>query len=391
MPTVSANGATFHYELHGPAGEPVLAFVHALGATADMWREQVAAFAGPYRCLTYDAVGHGETPERPTSATIEALADDLASLLDALAFASVALVGASIGGMTAQSFAARHPDRVDRLILLSTTARMPDAAPWAERAASVRANGLDALATATMSPRWFTPAFAAMRPDRVEETRSRFVATDREAYARCAEAVGSMDLRDAAASITAPTLIIVGADDPGTPIAMAADLRARIPNATLAVLPNAAHMVPIECADAVSAAMASFLRLQRLPATPSGPATFSDGIANRRAVLGDHYVDRALEGSGNFGAPWQDYVTRVAWGEAWGDPSIDWRTRSLLTLALLATLGREDEFRLHVHGALRNGVTRPELQGLLRHVAAYAGAAAGNNANRWAVAEIGSD
>jgi 3-oxoadipate enol-lactonase/4-carboxymuconolactone decarboxylase len=121
---------------------------------------------------------------------------------------------------------------------------------------------------------------------------------------------------------------------------------------------------------------------------PAGPPTFAEGLANRRSVLGDAYVDRALDSSGEFGAPWQDFVSRVAWGEAWGDPSLSWKIRSLLTLALCAALNREDEFRLHLHGALLNGATREELQALIRHVAVYAGAPAGNNANRWAVAEL---
>ncbi|MGD9739255.1 MAG: alpha/beta fold hydrolase [Bauldia sp.] len=387
MPTITTQGATFSYDIRGPSGAPALVFIDALGATRDMWREQIAALAGPYRCIAYDANGHGETPPRAIAPTIDALADDLASFLDGLGVGRAVLVGASIGGMTAQAFASRFPERVERLVLISTSARTADPTVFRNRAADVRAKGLDDLAEPTMG-RWFTPGFAEHHADRVEDIRKAFLRTDREAYARMAEAVGALDLLDRLPAIEAPTLVIAGAEDKGTPPENAIDIRSRIPNATLVIIPGGAHMVPIECAAAVSSAIAAFLALGRGSETHRAPATFEDGLANRRAVLGDAYVDRALASSGELGAPWQDYVTRIPWGEAWGDPALPWKTRSLLTLALVASMGREDEFRLHVHGALRNGATKAELQALIRHVAAYAGAAAGNNANRWMVAEL---
>ena len=388
MPTIAANGLTIAYELRGPASAPVMVFANALGATKEMWREQAAAFAGRYRCLTYDANGHGATTLRKAPARIESYADDLAALLDALGIKRAHVVGASLGGMTAQVFAARNPDRIDRLVLISTTAKMPDPSPWQARAAQARADGLESFVDSIITPRWFSQRFAEEHPDRTEEIRRLFLATKVEGYAAGAIAVGDMDLREIITGIKAPTLIVVGADDPATPPAMALELKSRIQDSRLIMIPNAAHMVAIEQAAEVSAFLGAFLDAGRGAGAPAGPPSFADGLANRRAVLGDTYVDRALEMSGEFGAPWQDFVSRVAWGEAWGDPSLSWKTRSLLTLALCAALNREDEFRLHLKGALLNGATREELQGLIRHVAVYAGAPAGNNANRWALSEL---
>ncbi len=387
MPTVAANGIEFAVEISGPSGAPPIVFVHALGASKESWREQVAAFAGRYRCITYDSRGHGATTPGPMVPHIAALADDLRAVLDALGIQRATIAGISIGGMTAQHFAATHPERVVRLVLVSTTARTVDGAPFRARANDVRANGLDAVAKATMTPRWFGAAFAAAHPGRVEEVRRRFVATDRESYALAAEAVGDFDAHHLLGRITAPTLVVVGAQDPGTPPDVAKDLADRIGGATLVVVPNAAHLVTIEAAEVVAAHVGAFLDLGRPPAQVA--ATFADGLANRRAVLGDAYVDRALASAGGaFGAPWQDFVTRIAWGELWGDPALRWRERSMLTLVLLMVLNREEEFRLHVRGALRNGVTLEELQALIRHAAGYAGAAAGNNANRWAISAL---
>jgi 4-carboxymuconolactone decarboxylase len=102
------------------------------------------------------------------------------------------------------------------------------------------------------------------------------------------------------------------------------------------------------------------------------------GAAIRRAVLGDEYVDRAAADATRFSAPWQEYVTRTAWGEVWARPGLDRRTRSLLTLALLAALRCEGELAVHVRAAVRNGVTPEEISEVLLHTAVYAGAPAAN-------------
>lgn len=98
-------------------------------------------------------------------------------------------------------------------------------------------------------------------------------------------------------------------------------------------------------------------------------------MAVRRSVLGAEYVDRARSAAGVVGAPFQEFVTRWVWGEAWLDGTLDRRVRSLLTVAVALTMGRHDEVRLHLRGALRNGCTPREIGAMLTHVAVYAGAA----------------
>jgi 3-oxoadipate enol-lactonase/4-carboxymuconolactone decarboxylase len=113
-------------------------------------------------------------------------------------------------------------------------------------------------------------------------------------------------------------------------------------------------------------------------------ATFAEGLANRKRVLGDAHVERSLAKAGDFAMPWQDFITRVAWGEIWGDPTIPWKTRSMLTLAMMVALHREEEFKLHVRPALKNGVTVEELRALLLQASVYAGVPAANAGFRWA-------
>jgi len=119
--------------------------------------------------------------------------------------------------------------------------------------------------------------------------------------------------------------------------------------------------------------------------------SFEDGLANRKAVLGAAHVERSLTKAGAFAGPWQDFITRTAWGEVWGDPALPWKTRSMLTLALMVALGREEEFKLHLRPALRNGVLVAELRALLIQAAVYAGVPAANGAFRWVQEALGDE
>jgi 3-oxoadipate enol-lactonase/4-carboxymuconolactone decarboxylase len=123
----------------------------------------------------------------------------------------------------------------------------------------------------------------------------------------------------------------------------------------------------------------------------SGGAIFEEGLANRKRVLGAEHVERSLAKAGAFATPWQDFITRVAWGEIWGDPTIPWKMRSMLTLAMMAALHREEEFKLHIRPALRNRVTIAELRALLLQTAVYAGVPAANAAFRWAKEVLGEE
>jgi 4-carboxymuconolactone decarboxylase len=112
---------------------------------------------------------------------------------------------------------------------------------------------------------------------------------------------------------------------------------------------------------------------------PTDPL-YADGIAVRRAVLGDSHVDRSLAGADPFTSDFQEFITRHAWGAVWTRPGLGRRERSLITLAVLAGLGRPDELALHVRGAVRNGVTDEEIRETLLHTAVYAGVPAANSA-----------
>jgi 3-oxoadipate enol-lactonase/4-carboxymuconolactone decarboxylase len=387
MPLIAANGTQLFYDLTGPQGAPVVVFSNSLGTTLEMWDVQVRALASRYRCLRYDTRGHGRSPVVDAPFSIDDLADDLAGLLDALGIEKAHVVGLSLGGMTAQAFAVRHPQRLNGLVLMATAAYMPS--NWDERAEIVKASGMGALVDTVMS-RWFTADTLALGPEIVRPVRERFLKIDPRGYAGCCLAIRDMDLRGRIGAIAAPTLVIAGEDDPATPIDKAEEIVGLIPGAELTVVPEAAHLVNVEQPDTVNEDLMGFLARVGGERAPDAGA-FEMGLANRKSVLGVDHVQRSLEKAGPFAMPWQDFITRTAWGEIWGDPTLPWKTRSMLTLTMMVALHREEEFKLHLRPALKNGVTLEELRALLLQAAVYAGVPASNAAFRWVKDVLGDE
>ncbi len=372
MPQIDANGTKLFYDLTGPAEGPVIVFSNSLGTTLEMWEQVIRPLAGTFRCLRYDTCGHGRSPVRAGPVSIRMLADDLAGLLDALGIAKAHVVGLSLGGMTAQALAIHHPGKVASVCLMATSAHLPPPEGWRDRAALVRSKGMGAISEATMQ-RWFTPA---VDPARRTFFNSLLLGLDPAGYAAACLAIADMDLRPELKRIAAPTLVVAGSEDPVTDVAMSRGLAGSIAGAQLAVIERASHLLAIERPEETAAILLGFLP----KAAPGPDAAFAAGIANRKAVLGVEHVQRSLAGAGPFSMPWQDFITRTAWNETWGNPTLPWKTRSLVTLAMMVALGREAEFKLHIKPALKNGVSAAELQALLLHAAIYAGVPAVNGA-----------
>jgi 3-oxoadipate enol-lactonase/4-carboxymuconolactone decarboxylase len=176
---------------------------------------------------------------------------------------------------------------------------------------------------------------------------------------------------------------------------MAEEICNLIPGAQLTVVPDAAHLIAVEQPERLTRLIADFLGAgegRRPTRTPGDThAAFQAGLANRKQVLGADHVDRSLANAGAFAMPWQDFITRYAWGEIWGDPTLPWKTRSLVTLSIMVALGHEEEFKLHIRPALKNGVTPEELRALLKQIAVYAGVPAANAAFRWTRDVLGDE
>jgi 3-oxoadipate enol-lactonase len=245
------------YTVDGPADAPVVVLSNSLGATRGMWDPQVPPLAERYRVVAYDARGHGESPAPAGPYSLDDLVDDLVALLDEVGAPRAHVVGLSLGGMTAMRLAAREPDRVDRLAVLCTSAKT-EPQGFLDRAAAARAGGTAPLAPTVVS-RWLTPGYAAEHPDLVARLEGMIAAADDEGYAACAEVVAGIDLREDLGRITAPTLVVSGAEDQALPPDHQRLIADGIAGAELVTVGPAAHLANLERTLEVTGALLAHL------------------------------------------------------------------------------------------------------------------------------------
>jgi 3-oxoadipate enol-lactonase len=235
------------------ASRPRIALIHSLALDQGIWDGVVPLLTQHADVLTYDCRGHGRSGRPNMKFTPELFAADLAHLLDHVNWPRVALAGCSMGGCVAQAFAGVHPDRVQALALIDTTAWYGPTAPkdWRERAATAATKGLQAL-SAFQATRWVSDAFREAHPQLIRANLDVFLANDIDCYTATCEMLGDADLRHYQSSLRMPTSVIVGEEDYATPVAMSEQIQKALPDATLSVLPNVRHLTPIECPAAIA-------------------------------------------------------------------------------------------------------------------------------------------
>jgi 3-oxoadipate enol-lactonase len=239
------------YATAGDIAAPPLVLGGSLGTTRAMWRPQVGELSRRRRVIWFDLRGHGGSPVVDGPYLLEDLGKDVLALLDHLAVGRVAYCGLSLGGMVGMWLASHAPERIERLVLICTSAYL-GAAGYRERAAVVRAAGGTETVADAVVERWFTPQWAREHSEVVSRFRTMLAATSAEGYAGCCEAIASMDLRPDLERIAAPALVIAGAADRATPPEHAKRIADALANARLVVLDDAAHLANIQQADAVT-------------------------------------------------------------------------------------------------------------------------------------------
>jgi 3-oxoadipate enol-lactonase len=257
---INANGISIHYTLNGPASAPVVTFSHSLATNLSMWEPQAAALAARYRVLRYDTRGHGGTDAPAGPYSLHQLGEDAAALLRGLGIERTHFVGLSMGGMIGQMLALNSPGMLRSLVLCDTSSRVPaEARPvWDERIRVATAKGMEPHVEPTLS-RWFTAPFIAQHPEAVEAVRAMIRETTPQGYIGCCHAIKALDLTDRLTAVSVPTLIVVGEDDPGTPVAAARTIHERIAGSELVILKSASHLSNLEQAEAFSGAITAFL------------------------------------------------------------------------------------------------------------------------------------
>ena len=257
MGSARSGSVEIHYDVQGAAEAPALLLLHSLGVDLRMWDPQMRDFLPHFRVIRYDVRGHGRSGVGAAECSIEILAQDAMAVLDAAQIEKAHWCGLSLGGMTAMWAASHRPERVARLALCNTSARLPPASLWHSRMELVRREGMRAVAPAVIE-RWFTASFRSSQPEKVARIERMLEATSPEGYAAACGAIAEMNQLSDIRSITAPTLVICGAEDPATPLAHSVALCEAIADSRLVVLP-AAHLSNVERPEDFSAAVADFL------------------------------------------------------------------------------------------------------------------------------------
>jgi 3-oxoadipate enol-lactonase/4-carboxymuconolactone decarboxylase len=382
MPFADFQGARHYYRHEGADGLPVLMLSHSLGVDHGMWDPQLPQWLPHLALLRYDTRGHGASDATPGDYTIEQLGRDALAIADAAGVERFAFCGLSLGGMIGQWLAANAPDRLTHLILANTSARLTDPDGMEARRRAVLDRGMPAVVDMVMG-RFFSKATLASNVPVAAWARRALLATSPAAYAGCCAAIRDMDLTPLIGRIEVPTLVIGDNQDVSLPWdPHGARLADSIRGARALKIP-AAHLSNLERPRTFGTAVLEFV-------LPHGDRTAAAGMRIRRAVLGDAHVDRSLTQATPFTRDFQELITDFAWGAVWARAGLERRTRRLLVLAIVAALGRWEEFRLHVRTGLSGELEACDLKEVLLHVAVYAGVPAANTAFQIAAEEVSS-
>lgn len=238
---VKLNGITMNVDMGG-IGEQHITLIHGVGSNLHSWNEFIAGLGDSFSFLRYDLRGHGHSGKPPGPYTLQDFVDDLDALLSHFHINTTSLIGFSFGGIIGQAFVLAHPDKVNKLVLISTVAgrTLEERQSVHARLAMLESGGVASTIDAAIE-RWFTPEFRRAHPDLVERRRQQMFTNDPQAYAAAYRVFAESDLLDRLHEIRVPTLIITGQRDAGSTPEMALKMYQRIPDSCVLILPRLRH------------------------------------------------------------------------------------------------------------------------------------------------------
>jgi len=244
MPFAEFGDARIHYRWDGPENAPVVVLSNSLGVDLTMWDAQAVAWSSKFRILRYDTRAHGQSSLTPGPYSIQQLACDVVALMNSVGVRRAHFCGLSMGGQIGMWLGGNAPDRLLKLVLCNTGAKIGNAEGWAVRIEAVKRDGMAAMAPQVIE-RWFTSGFRAKEPAKVSAVQRLLENVNPQGYIACSEAVRDFDYRERLEKIAVPTLVIAGSADPATPAADGRFIAELIPGARFVEL-KAAHLSNIE-------------------------------------------------------------------------------------------------------------------------------------------------
>jgi len=250
---MKVNDIELYYEVYGE-GEPLI-LCHGWMDDCSIWKSQIEFFAKKYKVIVYDHRGHGKSDKPEKNYSIQTLSNDLYSLIQKLNLEKIMIMGNSMGGMTAMVFALGHPDKVSKLVLVGTTARM---------AFSIRVQlwimmhilPYESFARGVIDYKYYEPSEQV-----IKEAMERALRTPKYAAHECSlEFTKNYDSRDRISKIKVPTLIIVGDKDKITPVEMSQHLSRKIEGSKLEIIPNSKHIPMIDKVKELNEITEKFIR-----------------------------------------------------------------------------------------------------------------------------------
>jgi 3-oxoadipate enol-lactonase / 4-carboxymuconolactone decarboxylase len=378
MAFLNINGRSVAYRLLGAESNPLVVLAHPLGMSQAVWDDVLPLLLPRYRVLTWDLPGHGasqawgEGPITPADLAADALA-----LADHAGATRFHFAGTSIGGVVGQQLVSEHAERLLSATLTNTGAVIGTPELWNTRAGRIRQEGLAAMAEEIV-PRWFAPACFEAEPALKAGWCIQMGRGDDDSYAKLCEMLGSHAFTGKLSGKPVTVQLMGGSEDLATPPATLEALAAELDGAALEILEGVGHVPSVEVPALFAEKLLAVMAVDLGDVGARG-VDYATGLETRKQVLGEAHVARSSENATSLDAPFQQMITRLAWGELWSNDDLTRRERSMITTGILAALGRE-ELTLHLKTAKRIGLTEAELRQVLMHVAIYGGVPAANHA-----------
>ncbi len=377
MTFININNKTLHYEYLNSNRDTTFLFINSLGTDFRIWDGVVKELKNYGNIVRFDKQGHGLSSVSPKPYSIADYAVDVLGLMDALGIEKVVLIGLSIGGVIGQYLGVHHKNRLEKLILSNTAPKIGTDEGWNSRIEKIKSEGITSITEGVMKV-WFSENFHQNHPNELNGYKMMLSNANTEGYIQACEAIKKNDLRAEIGSITTPTLCFAGSVDGSTPPDLVKSMADAIPNAEYALIDNVGHIPCVEAPHEIFKYIVEFTFYQ------DTKTLYERGMITRRAVLGNAHVDRAEANKTDFDTDFQEYITNSAWGAVWSRPTLTRRERSMITIAVLATLGHHEEVEMHLRATKNTGATIEDIKEVLLHIGIYAGVPVSNLAYKLA-------